>query len=82
MNYYRIRTLVRIAFWGLVVALAGAGCGALADAVAPKNDNPCQVNVNRDFTWTTNAPINIDLCDHPVGIDLFDDGHWEWEYEG
>lgn len=82
MNYYQIRTLVRVAFWGAVALLAGAGCGRLAEAISPADDNPCAVNVNRDFTWTTYAPLNIDLCDHPEGIMLFDDGHWEWDYEG
>lgn len=82
MNYYQIRTLVRFVFWGTVLFLAGTGCGKLAEMANPTDDNPCAVNVNRDFTWTTNAPLNIDLCDHPEGIMLFDDGHWEWDYEG
>jgi hypothetical protein len=82
MNYYRIRTLVRVIFWGTVAAGIGIGLGELADAVDTTNDNPCDVSIHRDFTWTASAPVDLTACDHPVGIDLLQDGRWEWEYRG
>ena len=80
MNYYRIRTLVRIIFWGGLAVGASIGLGELSAALDTTYDNPCDVSVHRDFTWTSVSSVDLTACDHPVGIDLLPDGRWEWEY--
>lgn len=71
--YYKVRTAVRVAFWGSLVLAAYAGLWELTD-----DDRPfCRGDVRIDFTWD-GPPQDLSLCRHPDGIVLEGDGTWRW----
>ena len=78
--YYRIRSIVRFAFWGGLIMIALFGITRLADILDPHNDNPCPIVLNANFTWENDGQMFVDItkCDAPSNATLHQDGTWEW----
>lgn len=71
--YYKVRTVVRVAFWGSIAFAAFAGLMELTDDDRP----PCVADVHIDFTWDGPAQ-DLSLCRHPDGMVLEFDRTWRW----
>ena len=74
--YYKIRTVVRFAFWGSV----GAGLTACASWFAQLDDKPaCPITLNSDFTYESHGSFDRSSCDAGRNVVLVDSTRWEWE---
>ena len=75
-HYYTIRSIVRFIFWGgistLVIWVALIG-------MAQANDyNPCPIQFQSDFTYTTSDWYPSMDCDLPENVELDLRGNWWW----
>jgi len=71
--YYKVRTIVRCAFWGSVATAALIGAIELTDDDRPS----CVADVHFDFSWS-GPTQDLSLCRHPDGIVLEEGGTWRW----
>lgn len=91
-TYYRVRSIVRLAFWvGVSALVAVATYFTLQNSpvFADKTKPECNLVISADFTWDVNAfrwahgnidPNNCRNLD-PL-IVLGEDGSWDWVVEG
>ncbi len=73
--YYKVRSVVRWTFWSGVFFFGVVFIGRAVDTDAPR----CDVQVNRDFTWTNERGVDISKCSAPKNVILHSDGTWDWE---
>lgn len=73
--YYKVRSVVRWTFWTGIAMLGVVYLGRVVDTAPTK----CDVQVNRDFTWSNPKGVDISQCSHPVNVILHEEGTWEWE---
>ena len=73
--YYKIRTVVRCAFWGSV----GAGAILTASWISQIGDKPeCPITLNSDFTYTTLEAFDPATCWAGDHVELLDKYRWGW----
>jgi len=73
--YYKIRTVVRVGFWGSVAV----GVTSFASWFAQLDDKPeCPITLNSDFTYDTHSEFDPTKCSAGHNVTLIDDHHWGW----
>ena len=74
--YYTVRSIVRFTFWGIIGTIGIYLCFTL---MASANAyNPCPIELNRDFTYTTTEWYPTMDCDLPENVELDLRGNWWW----
>jgi hypothetical protein len=74
--YYKVRTVVRVLFWGSVTAGFTLSLLWLAD----RNELPeCPIVLNRDFTYETKAEFDPSTCWAGDHVEILDDFRWGWK---
>lgn len=73
-NYYRVRTVVRLAFWSAVTLGGVLIAHAVSEAVTL---DPCPVTITPG-AWQARPGevVNLSECEHPAGIRLLPGGTW------
>ena len=81
-TYYRIRTAVRIGFWGSLALVAGV---LVWNGIDEPTGTDCDLVVNDDFTWdkagyeALHGDKDPNTCsDLGEPIVLNSDGSWDW----
>lgn len=76
--YYTIRTIVRCAFWSVIVALLLIVISALTGS----GKKECSVVITEHFTWkwADDAGVrDLDKCANPANTVLHKDGTFVWK---
>jgi hypothetical protein len=72
--YYRVRSVVRWTFWTSIFFLTVVYLGYVVNTNKPD----CDIQVDRNFTWSNPKGVDITACSAPNNVILNKDGTWRW----
>jgi hypothetical protein len=79
--YYKVRSVVRFAFWASLFSGTVLVGKWLVDTAYGDHRPACPIDIKHDFTWSRldgTTAFTLTDCRPPQNVVLYNDGTWGW----